>query len=100
MVVPPVRAIMAVKDRRCHHMENGERWICPKPFARPPSDTAGHINRRSHPLELNPGGSVSVTGVSREYSDLGQMLRFGFITDQTVLGPFARALGDVPGTAA
>src|SRR4051794_14092142 len=29
-------------------------------------------------LELGPRGSVSVTGESREYSDLDQRLRFGF----------------------
>ena len=43
-------------------------------------------------LELSPLGSVSVTGESREYSNLDQRLRFGFTTDQTTLGPFARDL--------
>lgn len=43
-------------------------------------------------LELGPRGSVSVTGESREYSDLEQRLRFGFATDQTALMPFARDL--------
>ena len=50
-------------------------------------------------LELSPGGSISVTGESREHSDLDQMLRFGFVTDQTVLGPFSRALRAALGTA-
>lgn len=43
-------------------------------------------------LELSPRGCVSVTGGSREDSDLDQRLRFGFTTDQTALGPFARDL--------
>lgn len=43
-------------------------------------------------LELGPRGSVSVTGESWEYSELGQRLRFGFTTDQTALRPFFRDL--------
>jgi hypothetical protein len=43
-------------------------------------------------LELGPRGSVSITGESRECSELDQRLCFGFTTDQTALGPFARDL--------
>jgi hypothetical protein len=50
-------------------------------------------------LELRLRGSVAVTGEVRECSDWEQRLRFGFDTDQTVLGPFARDLQAVLGLA-
>jgi hypothetical protein len=43
-------------------------------------------------LALGPRGRVAVTGEIREYSGFDQLMRFGFETDQTVLGPFARDL--------
>jgi len=46
-------------------------------------------------LELDFRGSLLVTGESRDYSGFDQSLRFGFITDQTVLAPLARDLRTV-----
>ena len=51
-------------------------------------------------LDLGPRGSVFVSGESHEYSDLGQLLRFGFTTDQTALGPFVRDLKAASGLVA
>ena len=46
-------------------------------------------------LESNSRGHVLVTGEIHEHGELGQMLRFGFRTDQTVLGPLIRDLNQL-----
>src|SRR5262249_45948747 len=43
-------------------------------------------------LALGTRGEVAVAGEVHEYSPFDQLLRFGFDTDQTVLGPLARDL--------
>jgi len=43
-------------------------------------------------FESNQSGHVIVTGQMQEHSELSQLLKFGFQTDQTVLGPLVRGL--------
>ena len=43
-------------------------------------------------FEANRQGHVLVSGESREYGENEQFLRFGFVTDQTVLRPFIQEL--------
>ena len=46
-------------------------------------------------LASNERGQVVVSGEIYQFSDLSQSLRFGFRTDQTVLGPLVRDLEDL-----
>ncbi len=48
-------------------------------------------------FEVNRLGHVFVSGELHEYSDLAQMLKFAFRTDQTVLAPLVRELAAVHG---